>query len=138
MADVNKIGLLLLSFDGTKFLACEKDKADVTSDFIMPGGQVEDGESDEECLVREIREELAVEVDENSGLKYLGEYIDVAAGLPGKYVSIKLYEGKIVGEPKPSQEIIRLHWIGKEGSPRLSPIIRNKILPDLIARGMLK
>ena len=28
----------------------------------FPGGKVEDGESEEECLIREIREELAVEI----------------------------------------------------------------------------
>ncbi len=137
MADINKIGLLLLNDKKTQFLVCEKYKGDVTSDFIMPGGQVEEDETDEQCLIREIQEELGVELDDKN-LVYLGEYIDVAAGMPGKFVSIKLYQGQITEDPKPSSEIKQFHWIGREGSPRLSPIIKNKILPDLILKNILK
>lgn len=137
MAYFNKIGLLYLNDDQSKFLVCEKDN--FTSDFIMPGGQVDDGENDEECLVREIKEELDVDTDKTS-LVFIKEYVDVAAGDPTKDVSIKLYEGKIIGEPKPSAEIIKFHWVGKDdlSHPRLSPIIKNKILPDLIAKNILK
>lgn len=127
MADINKIGLLILNQLGDKFLVCEKKKGDVTSDFIMPGGQIEECENDSQCLVREIREELSVELDV-SILIFIGEYIDVAAGMPGKFVSIRLYKGRIAGESSPSSEIAALHWIGREGSSRLSPIIKNKIL----------
>lgn len=135
MAYFNKIGLLLLNEDGTKFMVCEKDN--FTSDFIMPGGQLDEGENDIECLAREIEEELDVEL-EREGLRYVDEYVDVAAGDPTKDVSIKLFEGRIKGEPKPSAEIIKFHWVGKESHSRLSPIIKNKILPDLIARQILK
>jgi len=136
MAYFNKIGLLLLSEDQTKFLVCEKNN--FTSDFIMPGGQINEGESDRECLAEEIEEEMAVKVDEAS-LKFIGEYIDVAAGASTKDVSIKLYEGKIIGEPKPSAEIIKFHWIGKEdlSNHRVSSIIRNKIIPDLVKKSIL-
>jgi len=137
MAYFNKIGLLLFNDDRTKFMVCEKNN--FTSDFIMPGGQIEEGEDDLKCLAREINEELSVETDEAS-LKYINEYLDVAAGDLTKDVSIKLYEGKIIGEPKPSAEIIKFYWIGKDdlAHPRLSPIIKNKILPDLIAKNILK
>lgn len=105
----------------------------------MPGGQLNEGESDVECLIEEINEELAVKTDGTS-LRYINEYVDVAAGDPTKDVSIKLHEGKIIGEPKPSAEIIKFHWISKDDlpHPRLSPIIKNKILPDLITRNILK
>jgi len=135
MAFFNKIGLLVLDEDSTRFLVCEKDN--FTSDFIMPGGQLEKGEDDISCLAREVEKELDVDTDKDS-LKFIGEYIDVAAGDPTKDVSIKLYKGKIIGEPKPSQEIIKFHWIGKNNIDRLSPIIKNKILPDLIERSILK
>lgn len=137
MAYFNKIGLLYLNNDQSKILVCEKNN--FTSDFIMPGGQIDDGENDEECLVREIKEELDVDTDKTR-LVFIKEYVDIAAGDPTKDVSIKLYEGKIIGEPKPSAEIIKFHWVGKGdlSHPRLSPIIKNKILPDLIAMNILK
>jgi 8-oxo-dGTP pyrophosphatase MutT (NUDIX family) len=137
MAYFNKVGLLLLSEDQKMFMVCEKDN--FTTDYILPGGRIEDGESDIVCLAREIREELAVRLDKES-LEFVGEYVDVAAGDATKDVSIRLYVGKIVGVPIPSHEIVKFSWLGREGlvTDRVSPIIRNKILPDLIKRDIIK
>lgn len=138
MAYYNKIGLLVLNDDGTRFLVCEKCPQNVTSDYIMPGGQFQEA-SIEECLRNEIREELNCEVD-FATVSYVNEYTDVAAGRPDRTVSIKLYQGTLIGVPIPSSEVRAVHWIGKEDmhNERVSPIIRNKIIPDLIARGVLK
>lgn len=138
MAYYNKVGLLVLHQDKAKFLVCEKDKGDVTADYIMPGGQFFE-RSPEECLRDEIKEELNCEVDIAS-LNYINEYLDVAAGAPDKDVSNKLCQGTLIGEPTPSTEIKHIHWIGLEdkNNPRVSPIIRNKIIPDLEKRGILK
>ncbi len=133
-----KIGLLVLSEDNTTFLVCEKDPRDITSDYIMPGGQMTQ-ETVEECLKDKIKGELDCEVDFKT-LVYVGEYADVAAGDTDHEVSIELYRAKIIGEPKPSSEIKALHWIGKDdaNNPRVSVIIRNKIIPDLVRRSILK
>lgn len=138
MAYYEKIGLLVLSEDSARFLVCEKYPENVTSDFIMPGGQFQEA-SVEECLKNEIREELDCEVD-FSTLTYINEYTDVASGRPDRDVSIKLYSGSLIGTPTPSTEVKEIHWIGKEaaGDMRVSPIIRNKIIPDLVDRGLLK
>jgi 8-oxo-dGTP pyrophosphatase MutT (NUDIX family) len=138
MAYYNKIGLLVLNDDHTKFLVCEKAPENVTADYIMPGGQLEE-ENDTECIRREIEEELACGVDMES-LELIAEYTDVAAGRPDRDVMIRLYQGKLVGEPKPSTEVKYLHWIGAEDekNERVSPIIRNKIIPDLLVRDLLK
>ena len=137
MAHFNKVGMIILSNDEAKFLTCVKNH--FTSDFILPGGKFEKGETDKECLIREIKEELDVKTDETS-LEFVGEYTDVAAGDPTKDVMIRLYKGKIIGKLKPTNEIIEFHWLAKDdlSHPRLSPIVKNKILPDLIARKIVK
>lgn len=137
MAYYNKIGLLILDAAGERFLVCEKDPKNVTSDFIMPGGQLKEA-NDVECLKAEIREELDCDVDVGS-LELLGEYTDVAAGRPDREVMIRLYRGRIIGTPKPSTEIVDIHWIGAIDATnhRVSPIIRNRIIPDLVHRGIL-
>lgn len=139
MAYYNKVGLLVLNDDRSKFLVCEpgqKYKGNVTQ-YLMPGGQLIE-ENDIECLKAEIKEELDCEVDVSS-LKLIGEYTDVAASHPDRDVTIRLYEGRIVGTPEPSTEIGALHWIDRKDilDTRVSPIIRNKIIPDLIKRGVL-
>ncbi len=60
MAYYNKIGLLILNESKDKFLVCEPGKKyeeKRVTQYLMPGGQLE-GESDIECLEREIKEEL--------------------------------------------------------------------------------
>ncbi|AEC02429.1 (deoxy)nucleoside triphosphate pyrophosphohydrolase [Parasphaerochaeta coccoides] len=44
--------------DGKVFAAQRKDAGEMACRWEFPGGKVEDGESSEEALVREIREEL--------------------------------------------------------------------------------
>ncbi|MNY18468.1 NUDIX domain protein [compost metagenome] len=138
MAFYNKIGLLILNHDATKFLVCQKFVQNVTADYIMPGGK-NDEEDDLECLKNEIKQELGCEVDFNT-LQFVNTYEDVAAGRPDRTVEIKLYAGNIIGTPTPSTEIEKLHWIGKESikDTKASPIIRNKIIPDLLSKDILK
>ncbi|HSW66482.1 MAG TPA: NUDIX domain-containing protein [Bacillota bacterium] len=133
-----KIGLLTLNEEGTKFLVCEKDRGDITNDYIMPGGQMTE-ETVEDCLKNEIKEELNCAVDFTT-LSFVGEYADVAAGDPDHEVSIELYQATLLGTPQASAEIKAIHWIGKEDqdNERVSPIIRNKIIPDLVSRKILK
>jgi 8-oxo-dGTP pyrophosphatase MutT (NUDIX family) len=127
MAHYEKVGLLVLSDDDTRFLVCEKEASNMTADYIMPGGQFTE-ETVEDCLREEIAEELGCEVD-FSTLEHLGRYTDIAAGDPNSDVSIELYRGEIIGEPKPTTEIKKIHKIGKEdqNNERVSKIIRNKI-----------
>lgn len=139
MAYYNKIGLLVLNEDKTKFLVCEPGSAYLekrVTQYLMPGGQLNE-DSEEECLKAEIKEELDAEIDFNT-LELVGDYTDVAA-TPGKDVMIRLYQAELLDKPKASTEIGALHWIGKEdlNNEKVSLIIRNKIIPDLIARKII-
>ena len=131
-----KIGLLVLNDDRTKFLVCEKYSTDMTIDYIMPGGQIEQ-ETELACIRREVKEELDCHVKQDS-IKYIGEYEGPAAG--GGTLYMKLYEGELTASPKPSQEIKTLHWIGAgdQTNLRVSEFIRTKVIPDITKRGILK
>jgi len=141
MAYYNKIGLLLLNEERTSFMVCVPGEAYTdkrVTQYLLPGGQLEES-SDLECLKREIKEELDCGLDESS-VAYIGEYTDVSASSPDRDVMIRLYEGRVIGDPKPSSEIGAFAWIGKGDieNPRVSPIIKNKIIPDLVMREILK
>lgn len=140
MAYYNKIGLLVLNNDATAFLVCEPGSNYDTpaTQYLMPGGQLEE-ESEIDCLQREIQEELAVGVKPES-VEYIGQYTDVSASHPNRDVMIRLYSGELDGQPVASNEIGALHWIGvaDADSPKVSSIIKNKIIPDLVQRNILK
>lgn len=132
MADYHKAGLLYLK--AGRVLLCRKKYT--TSLLILPGGALEHGETAEECLRRECREELGeVEV---SNLRHLGEYESSAAGQEGKTVKIELYSGDLAGTPAAHAEIQDLIWFGPEDDAALlAPSLRNVIFPDLRRRGLL-
>jgi 8-oxo-dGTP diphosphatase len=132
VVDFDKVGLLTIR--DNRVLLCRKKRG--TSLLILPGGCVEDGESAETCLQRELGEELGAVA--TSGLQYIGTYRDQAAGDATKTVQIRLYQADLVGDPAPHSEIAELVWFGpSDDRALLSPSIVNKILPDLIRRGLL-
>jgi 8-oxo-dGTP pyrophosphatase MutT (NUDIX family) len=135
MADFEKIGALILR--GGRMLLCRKGRD--TSKLILPGGRLEAGETELQCLARELREELGDVALTRA--ERLGAYEDRAAlddPAVVKTVRIVLYRGELAGEPAPSAEIAELVWFGPDSDrSRLSPILVNRILPDLFARAIL-
>ncbi|MHB9023139.1 MAG: NUDIX hydrolase [Armatimonadota bacterium] len=135
MADILKAGLLTLR--GDQLLLCKK--RDLKSKLILPGGRFEKGETAEQCLRREVREELG-EVTLGP-LEYIGTYEDRAAAddpTVVKTVKIELYRGELIGEPVASMEIVELVWFGPYSDHgQLSPILINQIIPDLLKRCLL-
>lgn len=139
MAYYNKVGLLVLNPEGTKFLVCQKTPEHVTKEYILPGGKIETGETEVACLEREIQEELNSKVAVDS-LEFVGEYSGIASGYADRDVNIRLYKGKISGAPSPSTEIQAFFWIGKEDieNPNVSPILKTQVIPDLLKKQILK
>ncbi len=134
---IRKSALLLLNPDSTQFLVTRKNDSTVT-DWLLPGGTIEEGETLIDALVREIWEELQCEVDK-TGIELIGEYEAPAAGRPGQIVHITLFRATIAGTPRASSEIKELGWLSKEDvtNPEASETIRLHLIPDLVKRGIL-
>ena len=75
----------------------------------FPGGKREAGETFEECLAREIREELGVEIS-------VGElFEEVRHDYPEKSVHLKFFRCRLVaGEPQPL-DCAAVKWVDKAG-----------------------
>ncbi|MBN2803747.1 MAG: NUDIX domain-containing protein [Deltaproteobacteria bacterium] len=136
MADFNKVGFLVFD-EKQRILMCRKDH--FTSRLILPGGRIENEESDMECLERELSEELGDVTAKQ--IEFVGQYEDIAHSDDSdihKTLEIRLYSGTLQGRPAPSGEICELIWFGKDEDPELlTPIVTDKILPDLRSRKII-
>lgn len=130
MKVINKVALAV--FKNKKILQVRtKDQPEV---FYTLGGKIEEGESDFECLIREVKEEINCEI---TAVKFLHEFEDVAHGEQAM-LHLKMYEGKLIGEPKPSSEIVEIGWFDSNSNPQnLSIIALRTIFPWLKARGYI-
>jgi 8-oxo-dGTP diphosphatase len=98
-----------LIFDGDNLLIAQR-RADshLGGLWEFPGGKREPNETDEACLVREIREELGVEIA-------VGElFEEVTHHYPGKSVHLKFFICKIIeGQPQPL-DCAAIRWVTQE------------------------
>jgi 8-oxo-dGTP diphosphatase len=96
-----------LIWAGDKFLACQRppEKArGLLWEFV--GGKVEPGETKEEALIRECREELAVELD-------VGEiFMEVTHEYPDLTVHLTLFTASIARGTPQKLEHVDIRWLG--------------------------
>jgi len=105
--------------------------------YYLPGGKREPGETDEQCLRREIGEELAVELAAGSP-RHVGTFEAQAHGHPaGTIVRLTCYAAEYTGELKASAEIEEFVWLTYSDRERCSPV--DQIIFDwLHERGELR
>lgn len=112
--------------DGTVLVAQRRRPAELAGKWELPGGKVERSESPHRALVRELREELAVEVR-------CGERIGVDVRLSPEMV-LRAYRAELVsGEPEPLDHA-QVRWVGAAELQALDLVDNDRAwLPDLLA-----
>lgn len=79
--------------------------------YYIPGGKIESGESDEQALCREIREELSVNLDKDT-LRLVGVFEAHAHGNPpDTFVKMTCYMANYSGTLKANAEIEEIKWL---------------------------
>lgn len=90
--------------------------------YYIPGGKREIGESDKQALIREIREELSVELKEES-INFLGVFEGQAHGhAEGVIVKMQCYTSEFKGTLKPATEIEEMIWLNFKDLEEVSPV----------------
>ena len=132
MNTIHKAGALIIK--DKKILLT---KSHGKSIYITPGGKYEKGENTEECLRRELKEELQVTVKSFNHYKNYHFEKDAYREMP---LDIELYFVEIEEEPKVSSEIESMEWLTKEDienkKVNLAPSF-DTFLPDFIKDGLL-
>jgi 8-oxo-dGTP pyrophosphatase MutT (NUDIX family) len=101
--------------------------------FMLPGGKIDPGETAREAAVREVMEEVGVDV---SGLgAALGRFHDVAANEPDSWVDATVFVADLepTHAPAPLAEIAEQRWLGLDDDlpDDLAPLLRNHVVPAL-------
>ena len=131
MAVIDKVAFLYLQ-DGKILSTRSKGK----DKYYIPGGKRESGETDIETLVREVKEELSVDIIESSA-KFYGVFEAQAHGkAEGVIVKMTCYTAEYTGELKADSEIAEIVWLTMEDIELVSPVDK-LIMADLHEKGLL-
>lgn len=131
MAIIDKVAFLYLK-DGKILSTRSKGK----DKYYIPGGKREAGETDIETLVREVKEELSVDIIESSA-KFYGVFEAQAHGkAEGVIVKMTCYTAEYADELKADSEIAEIVWLTMEDIESVSPVDK-LIMADLHEKGLL-
>ncbi|MCA9324943.1 NUDIX domain-containing protein [Candidatus Saccharibacteria bacterium] len=104
--------------------------------WYIPGGKRESGESDEQALIREVKEELTVQLKPET-IKFYGVFETQAHGkAEGVTVRMTCYTAEFDGDLTPSSEIEKLEFFDYSQKSLTSPV-DHLIFDDLHAKGLL-
>lgn len=132
MKEIDKIAFIYLK-DGKILSTLSKGK----DTYYLPGGKRELNETDEQTLIRECKEELTIDIKEDT-IKYYGTFEAQAHGkAEGILVRMTCYTADFKGELKPSSEIKEIRWLSYNDINIISPVDK-LIFKDLYEKGLLK
>jgi 8-oxo-dGTP diphosphatase len=107
--------------------------------FVSPGGRIEPDETAEQALVRELKEEMDIDVNE-ADLEPFGTYTATAANHPGQQVHMQVFlVKKWQGEIKPANEVEELRWFTSDlpADIEIGSIFVHEIMPELKKRDLV-
>ena len=131
MKEIDKIAFIYLK-NGKILSTLSKGK----DKYYIPGGKREGTENDEETLIRECKEELTIDII-NDTIKYYGTFEAQAHGKSeGVLVRMTCYIADFKGELKASSEIQEIRWLDYSDLDIISPVDK-LIFKDLYEKSLI-
>lgn len=133
-SDIHKVGGILIR--DRKLLVCRSRGKNF---FVAPGGKVEAGETVQEALIRELYEELAIDVSKEQ-LSPFGIFYAAAQGERAKALRMDVFwVSSWKGEPTPSGEIDEMLWTSSHPDPTVTigSVFAHDVIPRLLSQGVM-
>lgn len=112
--------------DKGKVFATERSKGSFKDMWEFPGGKIEEGESPEEALKREIKEELDTDIS-------VGEHlVDVEYDYPEFHLSMKVFLSAVVKGNLTLLEHEDALWLGKDELDSVNWLPADEIVVDAL------
>lgn len=99
--------------------------------FIMPGGRVIEGETKEQTLKRDLKEDLGIKL---KSMKFFKTWEAPHFKDKNKIVKMETYFTEIDGEPKATEKIDEIAWINsnyKNKGLKIASIDEDYLVPEL-------
>lgn len=90
--------------------------------WYLPGGTIEAGEKPEDALIREIDEELGVQLIPST-IRFIRRIVGPAYGREGD-VELNCFTASWIGEMAAQAELSELGWFGESDREKVAPAIR--------------
>jgi 8-oxo-dGTP diphosphatase len=104
--------------------------ADAYSDYWdLPGGHVEAGETPEDSLIREVREETSLEIHN------VEAHMTTELVLGDEEIPVLFYMGEVIGEPLLSEEHTEFAWVTLDESTNYNLGVFHDVLEELFNTG---
>jgi mutator protein MutT len=107
--------------------------------FIHPGGKIEAGETPKQAVIRELKEEFQIDVDE-ADLELFDKNSAPAANSPEVYVHMDVFlVKKWRGEITPDSEVEEIRWLTSDVPTdiKLGSIMQHETIPKLKAENLI-
>ncbi len=105
------VSAALIFHDGRLLIAKRRAESHLAGLWEFPGGKREASETFEECLVREIREELGVEISVGGLIE------EITHDYPGKRVHLRFFLCRILSGQPQALGCAAFKWIAKSELP---------------------
>lgn len=115
-------------FKDDRKILCVKSKG--KDKYFIPGGKLESGESHESGLIREIKEELNIDLIPDT-ISHDFTIIDIAYGLDNTELEMHCYSAAFNGKINPSSEIELIKWIDELQIDECAPAAQKVVLKVL-------
>jgi mutator protein MutT len=113
------VGVGAIIIEGEEVLLARRGKEPGYGEWSIPGGVVKPGETLEEAVIREVREEASLQIEVEEMVEVLERiFRDPEGRVQYHYVLVDFLCQRLSGNEKPSSDVSEVQWVPVSEIPR--------------------